>query len=205
MKVKIGPFQKHHSFLRLIKLYVKLRHKKEHWDFDLAEGDWLDRTIDRAHDNIIIPFCDATINRYNEWRGRKIKIKIDNYDVWGMDHTLAYIIHPMLIKLKKKKQGAPFVDPEDVPEELRPTDEMSDENGYTDNTHFERWEWVLDEMIWTFEIYNTDWEMDYYTPPEGQWSIENRGTFDLEGRKKMQDRIENGLRLFGKYYQSLWT
>ena len=29
-------------------------------------------------------------------------------------------------------------------------------------------------------------------------------TCDWEGRKKVEERINNGFRLFGKYYQGLW-
>lgn len=28
--------------------------------------------------------------------------------------------------------------------------------------------------------------------------------YDWKGRKKYEERIANGFRLFGKYYQSLW-
>ena len=51
--------------------------------------------------------------------GRKNKaetIVIDDYDVWNLDSTLALIIVPALKLLKKKKQGAPVVQNEDVPE-----------------------------------------------------------------------------------------
>ena len=49
---------------------------------------------------------------------RKIEIRIDKYDVWGLDHTLALIIHPALVLLKEQKHGDPQVDDEDVPEEV---------------------------------------------------------------------------------------
>ena len=52
---------------------------------------------------------------------QKVSVRIDNFDTWGMDHTLAYIILPMLKQLKETKQGSPYVYPEDVPTELRPT------------------------------------------------------------------------------------
>ena len=58
--------------------------------------------------------------------GRKNKaetIVIDDYDVWNLDCTLALIIVPALKLLKKKKQGAPVVDNEDVPENLRVSEE----------------------------------------------------------------------------------
>ena len=99
-----------------------------------------------------------------DWFGytpdRKEKIRIDRYDTWNMDSTLSLIILPMLKQLRDSKHGAPYVDPDDVPKDLRPKEQ--DEYG-TDDTHFARWDWVLDEMIWAFEQKCLDdWESDYY-------------------------------------------
>ena len=52
---------------------------------------------------------------------QKTSIRIDNYDTWSMDHTLAPIILPMLVQLKATKHGAPMVDMEDVPREYTKT------------------------------------------------------------------------------------
>jgi hypothetical protein len=117
-------------------------------------------------------------------RARKINIRIDKYDTWSMDSTLALIIHPMLVQLKQTKHGSPWIDDEDVPEELRSTSAPPKENEWdTDDNHHARWDWVLDEMIWAFETHLDD---------ESQFKSE------LFGRKR------NGFRLFGKYYQALW-
>ena len=112
-------------------------------------------------------------------------VKIDPWDTWSMDHTLAPIILPMLRQLIDTKHGAPIVDNEDVPEELRPTD------GSTDPNFFKRWDWVMDEMIYAFDCKaNKD---DVYMRLESQ-----------EEMKVEQARISNGFRLFGKYYEALW-
>ena len=115
-------------------------------------------------------------------------VKIDSWDTWSMDHTLAPIILPMLRQLIDTKHGAPFVDLEDRPEELRaerPTDYDVDE------FHFQAWDWVLDEMIYAFDCKaNKD---DVWCRLESQEEIEAE-----------QARISNGFRLFGKYYEALW-
>lgn len=138
---------------------------------------------------------------------QKVDVEIHNYDTWSMDHTLAYIIVPMLQQLKKTKDGSPDVDMSDVPEELRVDD--AERNPYdTDEKWHDRWDYVLDEMIWAFEQKNIDWEAQYY----GEWvedpSVEPLGGYvvnsDMEGRKKHQDRMTNGFRLFGRYYENLW-
>ena len=87
----------------------------------------------------------------NNEEDRKVDIEIDKYDTWSMDHTLAMIIIPMLKQLKETKDGAPLVDNEDVPEELAmPDDWYSEKYTHDDETDphfFDRWDWVIDEMI----------------------------------------------------------
>jgi hypothetical protein len=156
-------------------------------------------------------------------------VKIDRWDTWSMDHTLAPIILPMLKQLQKTKHGAPFVDDEDVPEELKSTSAPPKENEWdTDDNHFKRWDWVMDEMIFAFECKVDDsWEdafssgehdilwvpvdADGNQVPKGehkhfQMKDGPNNTFkcDYEGMKVVEQRIQNGFRLFGKYYQNLW-
>ena len=141
---------------------------------------------------------------------QRTSIKIHKYDTWSMDDTLAPIILPMLVQLKATTHGAPMVDLEDVPKLLHPTKKQQAEynkTGSTDPKFFTRWDWILDEMIWAFEMLTKDdWESDYY----GDWIKDESslsGHFDWtddEGRKKANVRIDNGLRLFGKYFRCLW-
>lgn len=156
-------------------------------------------------------------------------IKIDRWDSWSMDYTLSPIILPMLKQLKATKHGAPFVDDEDVPEELKSTSAPPKENEYdTDGNHFKRWDWVIDEMIFAFTCKVDDsWEDEFrsgeidmvWTPvdakgnevPKGEHKYYQMGrgpndTYqcDYDGMKKVEERIQNGFRLFGKYYSALW-
>ena len=170
---------------------------------------------------------------------RTIKVEIEKFDTWSMDHTLALIIHPMLIQLKATKHGAPFTDDEDAPENLRSTAAKPKENEWdTDDFHFDRWDWILNEMIWAFQmIIDDNGDDQFYSgnahhlwqalgkddeplgePQELQDRTKHKGakffrmvdgpnhTFkiDREGLNKHHDRIKNGTRLFGKYYQGLW-
>ena len=145
---------------------------------------------------------------------RKVEIRIDDYDVWSFDHTLAHIILPGLKLLKQKKNGAPSVDDEDVPEELRSTSAKPKKNEWdTDEFFFDRWDYVLDSMIWSFEQYmKDDDESQFYDHSEaGELSdIANFGDYikkikvDREGLEKHQARKQQGLVLFGKYLKNLW-
>ena len=96
----------------------------------------------------------VNIGKYRE--NRKVDIRIDDWDVWSSDHTLALIIHPVLVKLKEKKHGSPCVDDEDVPERLRDGVPAKENEWDTDDNHHSRWEYVLDEMIWAFEQHTHD-------------------------------------------------
>ena len=143
-------------------------------------------------------------------RQQRVKVHIDRWDTWSMDHTLAPIILPMLVQLKETKHGAPYVDLEDVPKELhgKKLTKKQKEQGEVGDKHFERWDWVLNEMIWAFEQKCRDhWEEDYHGPYiEGEGDGILGGHFertDDEGRQKHQERMSNGFRLFGKYFESL--
>jgi hypothetical protein len=152
---------------------------------------------------------------------RTIKVHIDRWDTWSMDHTLALIVLPMLKQLKETKHGAPYVDLKDVPKELhgKKLTKKQKDNGEVDDKHFERWDWVLDEMIFAFETKVGDgrWEEQFESGESDlQWKKLEDGNYqmvngpkhtreyDWEGRKKYQERISNGFRLFGKYYENLW-
>jgi hypothetical protein len=156
-------------------------------------------------------------------------VKIDRYDTWSMDHTLAHIVLPMLKQLKATKHGSPLVDDEDVPEHLRSTAAPAKENEWDiDDNHFKRWDWVMDEMIFEFNCKIDDsWEeafregeLDWISVPvdvhgtevpKGEhkyWQMKDgpKNTYkcDYEGMQVVDARIQNGFRLFGKYYQALW-
>ena len=166
--------------------------------------DQLARYLDPACQ--VIKFVRSVLHPQIRW------VKIDRYDTWSMDHTLAHIIHPMLIQLHETKHGAPFTEDQDVPEELRSTSAGPKENEWdTDDNHFKRWDWILTEMIWAFyqELRDDD-EAEFFDHGE---SVDSGGDFnerlgklkvDREGLQTHQERKANGFRLFGKYYSALW-
>jgi hypothetical protein len=167
---------------------------------------WVDKWADRLE-----PACNV-LKRIRETIRPQIRyVKIDPYDTWSMDHTLAHIIHPMLIQLQATKHGAPFTDDEDVPERLQSTLAPPKANEWdTDEFHFARWDWILDEMIWAFEkqLCDDD-ESQFYDHSESDlvqdWNEKmNKLKVDREGLKAHQARKANGFRLFGKYYSALW-
>ena len=146
---------------------------------------------------------------------REIEVEIHDYDLWSLDHTLAKIIYPALVKFREKPYGYPDVEDGDTPadetlftkynHELRrlwmpwDPDWLTEEELETrkdDMARYNRWVYVLDQMIFSFHCLTTDnqWEDEF---------AERNATH--EEYMEMEDRISNGFRLFGKYYRSLWN
>jgi hypothetical protein len=188
--------------------------------FFWREIDYDEPVIDKLS-NILLPICTTLQKVLNVIHPKINYVKIDKWDTWSMDHTLSYIILPMLKQLKETKHGAPFVDDEDVPEELKSTSAPPKENEWdTDGNHFKRWDYVLDEMIFAFEHkVDDDWEHEFSSGefdmkfvkcednPELSTMVEGPNhtyVTDYEGIRKIHERMRNGFRLFGKYYEGLW-
>jgi hypothetical protein len=183
-------------------------------------GNKYDKWVNRLN-----PICKS-LHKFLDFVHPKIDyVKIDRWDTWSMDHTLGLIALPMLKQLQTSKHGAPFVDDEDVPEELKSTSAPAKENEWdTDDNHFKRWDWVMDEMIFAFEHHlNKDWEEAYrsgefdHKTVACEWDENGKAKMfrleegpnhtykcDYDGMKIVEDRIRNGFKLFGKYYQNLW-
>jgi hypothetical protein len=179
--------------------------------------------------DILLPFTTA-LQKFLDFVHPQVRyVKIDRWDTWSMDHTLSYIILPMLKQLKETKHGAPTVDDEDVPEQLKSTSAPPKEDEYAvDDNHFGRWDYVLDEMIFAFEhLVNDSWQDAYssgeidmaWTPvdkegnevPKGEHLYFQMGhgpkhTYqcDYDGIRAVEERMQKGLCLFGKYYRNLW-
>ena len=238
MRVKIGGFKNWFGPYQLAKLLCFwAKPVKSEYDFE-SEPQWVHNFGEWLAHGSVEPDAkvgeitswdrerhDTLLSRFLTWihskQKRTVKVHIDRWDTWSMDHTLGYIVLPMLKQLNEKKHGAPFVDDKDVPAELRSTAAPPKENDYdTDENHFKRWDWVLDEMTFAFETKAgslEDWEDQFHTGEHDiQWKqLENgnsemiRGPndtskYDMKGRKAYQKRISNGFRLFGKYYENLW-
>ena len=239
MKVKIGkyinwvgPYQIADKVFFWVDKYPELRDNcdklEKRWDYRAHQwfGEFLSYGFQKKDPNnkyLEDNRKDSWLSRLCSWiynkRKRAIKVHIDKWDTWSMDHTLAYIITPMLKQLQETKHGAPFVDDEDVPEELKSTSAPPKENDYdTDGNHFKRWDYVLNEMIWTFEEHAKDDEPNFWieepvgmyfepcedNPKLSEMKYDKEGKFDQDAYNAYHARKANGFKLFGKYYQGLW-
>jgi hypothetical protein len=209
MKVVIGPYKNWIGPYQIADM-IFFWQEKYNDDCKWADrahrfGKWLSEKSDGS---------DSTLLRFCQWieskRSRQVYVKIDKYDTWSMDHTLAYIILPMLKQLHATKNGAPCVDDEDVPDNLKSTSAEPKENDWdTDSNHFLRWDYVLGEMIWAFEQQADNADSQFYDhgkdiPGEDFMDSVRRMKVDEAGLKAWYERKKNGYRLFGKYYEALW-
>lgn len=214
MKVVIGPYKSWispYQIANALCFWVKPvkdeygMSSKPDWVHDF--GTWL--SGGNSGESWLLKACQWIESK----RSRRIYVKIDKYDTWSMDHTLAYIILPMLKQLKADKHGAPSVDDEDVPAPLRSTApgarDRCENDWDLDDHHFTRWEYVLDEMIWAFEQQQDNADADFYDhgetiPGEDIMDSVRRMKVDEPGLKAWHERKNNGYKLFGKYYEALW-
>lgn len=163
---------------------------------------------------------------------RKISIEIEHFDTYSLDHTLALIILPALIQLRHTKQGVPnefaMVGGEDYVDQ-QSFDFYTETNSEMFDKRVEQWQEVLDKMIWAFQqlaleeyddLYHhgkmeMDWiktDKQYPNPITGKMEDTyqmvdknpNEHWYDSVGHQLHEDRIQEGLELFGKYYRALW-
>jgi hypothetical protein len=226
MKVYLGPYPNWWNVARFQNWYLKKLHGTEYgWEVDEKDYTRLDKVVDKALDGWQF-VLNNTVNKFGQ--KRKEKIVIHNYDTWSMDNTLALIILPMLKQLKEDKHGAPLVDDKDVPKELRSTSAPKKKNEWdTDDNHFKRWDWVINEMIWAFEqkVDPDEGRSNYYDPYKPNEKItyvytvehktkeeeenykefyRNMGKFNRTKYKKYMERKQKAFMLFGKYFEALW-
>ena len=76
---------------------------------------------------------------------QKVSVKIDKWDTYNMDVTLAHIVYPMLVQLKETKH----THPSDLTEE--------------------KWDSILDDMIFSFKSKLYNWEEEFTS---GVWDME---------------------------------
>lgn len=163
---------------------------------------------------------------------RKIKVEIEPHDTWNLDSTLALIIYPALLQLKATKHGVPseFADVGGGDWNTQESFDFYNET-YDDawKEGIERWDETLDKMIWSFEqLLKSDYDDQYhhgdakydwvktdktYPNPitgkvEETYQMVDKNPdehwYDSVGHLKHEERIQEGLELFGKYYRNLW-
>lgn len=202
MKVKIGKYVDRFRWgVQLEDWYYKKIFPEDYWDRDAKDFGRFGKTFIWFTDQLQI-LLNMTLNKIQDKKKRKVKVVIDDYDTWNADHTLGLIILPVLKKLREDKMGIPFVDKEDAPADFfEEKKDPTDPDGFSERA----WDYVLGEMIWTFEQLTDETSEDEFFKEVESDDVLGKYELDREGYDKREVRIKNGLRLFGKYYRALWT
>jgi hypothetical protein len=216
MKINIGPYKYWfgpHQLAEKIFFWTKF---KDEYGLD-EYPEWVDKVGGWLADREWLLEFMRLIDK--KFRQRKIDIRIDKYDTWGMDHTLAMIIVPMLKQLRDTTHGYPaqfcYEDQNFGPQQI-----FKGEGFEFPDDGFEQWKETLNKMIWSFEqVLDDDWE-DQYRTGELDWSFEecedkpgysrmvdgpnHTLVTDWDGIQKHRERMQEGFDLFAKYYEGLW-
>lgn len=136
---------------------------------DIWTEPWVDNVL-----KVLAPICEGIKKVLDVIHPRVEYVKIDRWDTWGMDSTLALIILPMLKQLKATQHGHPI--------------ELTDK----------QWHKIMDKMIWSFECVSSDTGFHGFEF-KGDYTKATSRRYH-----KHMEKVQEGLDLFGKYYMNLW-
>lgn len=108
---------------------------------------------------------------------KKQGLYVNPKETWNLDYTIAKFVLPRLKLFKKLNNGYP---------------------GREGMETEEKWDEALDKMIWSFEqiINDNSWNnygIDFTHDPDC-----------MKKYKEINDKIHEGLELFGKWFMHLW-
>ena len=163
---------------------------EENWYKTNKLGDWL---IDKLPYGCRVYFKYEDIKLWGYRTYQRIRYGVSDMECWNLDITLGKFILPRLKHFKKMNRYCYVA-------ELTP----------------EEWENILDEIIWAFDYMANDEK--YLKMPEFDSDMENIFNpnrpktikRELEWKeyfnksKSFQHRKTEALKLFAKYYESLW-
>jgi len=115
-------------------------------------------------------------------------IRLDKHDTYDVSTTISYIIVPLLKQFRATTHGAPLADvtrsslPNHILKEIAFLLELDP----SIDPCFYAWDWILGEMIYGFESHRAEDDSSYMC------SLHEN------------ERQQNGLMLFAKYFKHLW-
>jgi hypothetical protein len=119
---------------------------------------------------------------------------ISDNEIWECYHFLAKLILPRLIAFRNlNKMGFALVSDE------YPNEHYNYEQDGQTELWEDRWEKTVDEMIYAFEhilYYDDDRKQKFF--------LDKYFGGKLYEKEEAEKRVQEGLRLFGKYFRDLW-
>ena len=172
-----------------------------------------DSTYTKKIVNVLSPISEVVKKVLDTIHPKINYVKIDEWDTWSADGTLAKIILPTLIQYKKIKTGVPgdFTHTGGEDYDFQSCFDFYKTNSKLSMQAANEWDIILDKMIFSFShLVDDDWESEFCTGSfvnsiqigEPGWI----GTYtcDYDAINKVHEQIQEGLNLFGKYYRNLW-
>ena len=126
------------------------------------------------------------VSRKGHWSDR---------DIWSLDYTIAKFALPRLIRLKEVMHGVPNSMFEPLPKG------KYNHNKKQMKAAEKKWNGVLDEIIFAMDYVANCREHDYY--PKKLWPEKTKSE-DYKELRAVEERVQKGLELFGKYFRNLW-
>ena len=201
MKVILGQYPKEYCTSDLEGLYRKYIRRLD-YDSEAPE-DKMEIRLAKV-DRMIQVFLDVTLNKILQFNKRTEIVRIDRSDTLDLYTDLAQII-------QKRNDGYFEVKPEDCPFSVNDESDA----GFSE----QRYNWVMDEMIWAFKEVLNDLNQEKFWSGESDFFFEeipgttkqrvvkgpnHTSVFDSEAFAQHKARVDNRLRLFGAYYLNLW-
>lgn len=118
---------------------------------------------------------------FHNLKNRNIKVKIHPYDLWSLDVSLAHVILPALRAFRLNISGYPG-------------SLWKDDNKDNDDSSMNQWEAIIDKMIWSFENCIEDPKFP---------GLHNEELYNA--MKEHENKVQEGIDLFAKYYRNLWN
>jgi hypothetical protein len=175
----------------------------------------------------------ANIGKYKKKGDRRIDVQIERHDTYSLDRTLALIILPALIQLRDTQSGIPSefatIGGEDYSDQQCFDFYQESHKELFESVAVARWNDTLDKMIWSFQqlVLDDYSEKYHHGTPKYDWKKTGDQTYnpstkkmedlyemidanptehwyDVDGHRLHEERIQEGLELFGKYYRHLW-
>jgi hypothetical protein len=157
-------------------------------------GDWI---LDHIAYGWRVYYKYYDVKRWIISTYQRIRYGVSDSECWSLDWTLTNFILPRLKHFKK-------INVHTYPPDITP----------------ERWNEILDELIWTFEYmhdeekfnptpmfrYEVDNMDDYFKNIKREKTPEQKQAWDeyLKKNEELEERRKKGMLLFAEYYQQLW-
>lgn len=161
---------------------------------DSLFADWLDKKIpwyERAYYYMLRKYRDVRYFIKRQWQ--RIRYGFPTYQAWDFYGWHSRIVTPRLKHLRNNLHGHP-----------------------SDFKSTEEWQVILDKIIWAFENceqrpdfhYSDDYDHRYMVTEtelgKVYTSMNTTGTIDMTPVIEHNERVQEGLDLFAKYYFDLW-